>query len=77
MTEATHTTVFRNEYTAPDYSVDSIDLRFELGDEVTVVTSRMSLRAAYDATSGARPLVSLPICHPRDDGGKCPRCAAR
>ncbi len=57
MTEAAHTTVYRNEYTAPDYSVDSINLRFELGDEVTVVTSRMALRASYDTSSGMRPLV--------------------
>ncbi|MHB8121923.1 MAG: aminopeptidase N [Desulfuromonadaceae bacterium] len=57
MTESTHTAIYRNEYTAPDYSVDSIDLRFELGDEVTIVTSRMALRAAYDTTSGTRPLV--------------------
>jgi aminopeptidase N len=57
MTEATHTTVYRNEYTAPDYSVDSINLRFELGDEVIVVTSRMALRASYDTSSGMRPLV--------------------
>jgi len=57
MTETTHTTVYRKEYTAPDYSVDSIDLRFELGDEVTIVTSRMALRAAYDTSSGKRPLV--------------------
>jgi len=57
MTEATHTTVYRKEYTAPDYCVESIDLRFELGDEVAIVTSRMALRAAYDTSSGMRPLV--------------------
>lgn len=57
MTEISHSTVYRKEYTAPDYCVDSIDLRFELGDEVTIVTSRMALRAAYDMSSGKRPLV--------------------
>ena len=57
MTEKTHHTVYRKEYTPPDYSVDSIDLRFELGDETTLVTSRMSFRLQYDASQGTRPLV--------------------
>jgi aminopeptidase N len=57
MTESTHTAIYRNKYTTPDYYVDSIALRFELGDDVTIVTSRMALRAADDRTSGTRPLV--------------------
>ncbi len=57
MTETTHKTVYRKEYTAPDYLVDSIDLRFDLGEETTSVTSRMVLRSAYDVSQGVRPLI--------------------
>ena len=57
MTETAHHTIYRNDYTAPDYRIDSIDLCFELGDDTTVVTSRLALRAAYDLSRGARPLL--------------------
>ncbi|MFZ2951244.1 MAG: aminopeptidase N [Desulfuromonadaceae bacterium] len=66
MTETPHRTIYRNDYTPPDYTVDSIDLRFELGDETTLVTSRLALRARYDASGGSRPLVlngkNLTLC---------------
>ena len=57
MTETAHRTVYRKEYSAPDYSVDSIDLRFELGEDLTVVTSRLAMRRQYDVLQGMRPLV--------------------
>ncbi|NTV48478.1 MAG: aminopeptidase N [Geobacteraceae bacterium] len=57
MTETAHCTVLRKDYTAFDYIVDNIDLRFELGEDTTIVTTRMVLRAAYDISSGKRPLV--------------------
>ena len=57
MTESAHSTVYRKEYTAPDYRVDSIDLRFELGEDSTLVTSRLALRRQYDDSQGLRPLV--------------------
>ncbi len=57
MTETAHRTVYRKGYTAPDYTVDSIDLRFDLGDESTVVTSRLELRRRDAAQQGACPLV--------------------
>ncbi len=57
MTETAYRTIYRTEYTPPDYRVDSIDLRFELGEDITLVTSRMALRSAYDTSSGSRPLV--------------------
>ena len=57
MTETAHCTIYRNNYTPPDYRIDSIDLRFELGDATTLVTSRMALRAEYATSSGMRPLV--------------------
>ena len=57
MTEIAHHTVCRNEYTAPDYIVDNIDLRFELGEDVTIVTSRLLLRRRQDASQPDRQLV--------------------
>ena len=57
MTETVHRTVYRKEYTTPDYSVDSIDLHFELGEDSTIVTSRLAFRRKYDASLGVRPLV--------------------
>ena len=56
MTETTHRTVYRKEYTTPEYLVDSIDLRFELGDVATLVTSRLRLRLRSDVSPGTRPL---------------------
>jgi aminopeptidase N len=48
MTETTHHTICRNDYTAPDYRINCIDLRFALGDETTLVTSRLELRRQTD-----------------------------
>jgi aminopeptidase N len=56
MTEAPHATIYRKDYTPPDYLVDTIDLRFELGEETTRVHSRLSVRANYDTAQGVRPL---------------------
>jgi len=57
MSETAHRTVYRKEYSAPDYNVDSIDLRFDLGEDSTLVTSRLLLRSEYDVSLGIRPLV--------------------
>jgi aminopeptidase N len=57
MIETAHRTVFRNEYSAPDYRVEGINLRFELGDDSTIVTSRLSLHSGYDVSKGLRPLL--------------------
>ncbi len=57
MTETIHSTIYRKDYLPPDYVVDSVDLSFELGEESTIVTSRMALRANYDASQRLRPLV--------------------
>ena len=56
MTEAAHATIYRKDYTPPDYLVDTIDLRFELGEETTRVHSLLSVRAQYDTAQGMRPL---------------------
>jgi len=57
MTETAHTTIHRHDCRPPDYTVESIDLRFELGEDTTIVRSRLALRAAYDRAEGERPLV--------------------
>ena len=56
MIDAAHRTVYLSEYATPDYLVDSIFLRFELGEEVTTVTSRMVLKRNGDKGEGAVPL---------------------
>jgi aminopeptidase N len=72
MTESTHRTVYRRDYVKPDYLVESIDLRFELGEEITVVTSRTLYRAAYDYSQEQRALVLLgkhiTLCALKRDG---------
>ena len=55
--EPAHTTIYRHDYRPPDYTVDSIDLRLELGEETTLVRSRLAMRAAHDRSGGERPLV--------------------
>jgi aminopeptidase N len=57
MTETVHGTIFRKDYLPPDYLVDSVDLTFELGEESTIVTARLALRANYDTAQRLRPLV--------------------
>ena len=57
MSDSQHPTIYRADYTPPDYLVDAVDLRFELGEEYSIVTSRLSLRANYDPAAGVRPLV--------------------
>lgn len=55
MTDSPHPIIYREDYTPPDYLVETVELRFELGEETTRVRSRMSVRANPDAAPGARP----------------------
>ncbi len=57
MSEATHPTIHRTDYTPPDYLVDTVDLRFQLGEETTLVTTRLAMLANFDPATGPRPLV--------------------
>ncbi|MBC7963868.1 MAG: aminopeptidase N, partial [Steroidobacteraceae bacterium] len=57
MTEAVHNTIYRKDYSPFDYLINSTDLRFELGEETTIVTSRLELQANYDARQASRALV--------------------
>lgn len=44
MSTATPNTVYLKDYQAPAFLVENIDLRFELGEETTTVTSTMNMR---------------------------------
>jgi len=57
MTETAHHTIYRKDYTPPDYLIDSVELRFELDEEHVLVKSCLSVRANYDTGDGSRPLV--------------------
>jgi len=57
MTDAAHNTIYRKDYIPFDYQINSTDLRFELGEETTVVTSRLVIQANHDTSHGQRPLV--------------------
>jgi aminopeptidase N len=57
MTENIHQTTYRNAYTPPDYLVETVALRFELGEETSLVQARLAMRANYDMGAGHRPLV--------------------
>ena len=46
-----------SEYRPPDFLVDTVDLRFELGDEFTLVHSRLALRRNTAAGPGNAPLL--------------------
>ena len=56
MSAPAHQTIYRKDYTPPDYLVDTIELRFELGEETTRVHSRMAMRKNPDAAPGSPPL---------------------
>ncbi len=56
MTETPHTTIYRKDYAPPDYLVETIDLRFELGEETTQVHSRLTVKANHDTAQEGRPL---------------------
>jgi len=45
-------TIYRKDYTPPDYLIDTVALKFELGEEETIVTSRLDIHRNPAATSG-------------------------
>ncbi|MDH5299026.1 MAG: aminopeptidase N [Desulfobulbaceae bacterium] len=70
MAVAQKQTVYLKDYTPPDFSVDTVALRFELGEEWSEVRATLALRRHADA--GAPPLVlaghSLELMGLRLDG---------
>ena len=49
-------TIYRKDYTAPSYLVDTVELGFDLDPARTVVASRLTLRRNPDGASGARAI---------------------
>ncbi|RII31409.1 MAG: aminopeptidase N [Geobacter sp.] len=56
MSESLHRVIHQKDYTPPDYLVDNVEICFELGEEITSVTSRLALRTNFAAGAG-QPLV--------------------
>ncbi len=56
MRDATPKTTHLKDYSPPDYLIDWVDLRFELGAAETLVRARMKLRKNSVAVQGFRPL---------------------
>jgi len=50
-------TIHRQDYRAPDYRIDSVDLEFDLGEEVTEVRARLAIRRNELLSGDPPPLV--------------------
>ena len=63
--------IFRKDYRRPDFWIDRVDLRFELGESVTAVHATLAIRRAEDTPADA-PLVldgeMLKLVHIAVDG---------
>jgi len=57
MATCKHATIYRKDYTPPTYLVDTVQLTFELNEDITIVSSRLTMRANYDTTAKSHPLV--------------------
>ncbi|MGH0029892.1 MAG: aminopeptidase N [Myxococcota bacterium] len=49
--------VFRVDYRPPDYTIDRVDLHFELGEDKTLVRARLAVRRSETLVGDAPPLV--------------------
>ena len=49
--------IYLDEYCPPDYRIETVELRFELGETTTRVSSRLQVVSQHDRTRGARPLI--------------------
>ncbi len=59
MTEKTHEIIYLKDYAPPDYTVETVELRFELGEESTRVQSRLKVVGNYNREQSSRPLVLM------------------
>ncbi len=57
MTQEKHRIIYLKDYVPPDYRIETVDLRFELGEESTRVVSRLEVAGNHDKDQGPRPLV--------------------
>ncbi|MDE1465014.1 aminopeptidase N [Spartinivicinus poritis] len=59
MKDAQPKTIYLKDYQEPDYWIDNTELSFDLGEEVTVVQSKLSLRLNENKTHGSLPPLVL------------------
>nr|VFK50324.1 MAG: aminopeptidase N [Candidatus Kentron sp. TC] len=57
MMSKTPKTIFRKNYTPPDYLIDEVALNFDLGEEETIVTSRLAIRRNVGRADEDVPLI--------------------
>ncbi|HET6420403.1 MAG TPA: aminopeptidase N [Geobacteraceae bacterium] len=57
MAREKHEIYYLKDYSPPDYTVETVELRFELGEESTRVHSRLEIAGNYNRGERARPLV--------------------
>lgn len=57
MRDAQPKTIYLSDYQVPDFLIDHTDLQFRLGEDVTEVTSRLTLRRNPDSTNHKAALV--------------------
>jgi aminopeptidase N len=55
--------IFRADYKAPSYLVDTVHLTFNLNEDVTHVTSKLAMKPNYTENGATPPL----FLHGRDD----------
>jgi aminopeptidase N len=55
MSPEKHEIIYLKDYTLPDFRIETVELRFELGEESTMVWSRLGIFANFE--SGRKPLV--------------------
>ncbi|MDF1800326.1 MAG: aminopeptidase N [Planctomycetota bacterium] len=48
--------IFRKDYVQPDYWIDEVELRFELGEGRTLVHAKLTMRANDAVDGGAKPI---------------------
>src|SRR4030065_2855858 len=51
------TAIYLKDYTPPEYRIDTVELKFDLGDETTRLHARLQMAGQYDRAQGERPLV--------------------
>ncbi len=51
------TAIHRQDYTPPDYRIETVDLELDLEPSSTRVKARLAITAAHDRSGGIRPLV--------------------
>jgi aminopeptidase N len=69
-------TIYLRNYTPPAYAIERIDLRFEIGEEQTIVTSRLIVERTSANTATGVPLVlhgqDMKLCSLKLDGVELP-----